>query len=59
MYGTCIGVNNMVEPIVYYPKPMGARNTIHPVTEEDRKRLIEEIQQRGGIVVVLSLHLIM
>jgi hypothetical protein len=51
MYGTCIGVKNMVEPIVYYPKPMGARNTIHPETEEDRKRLIEEIQQRGGIVV--------
>ena len=40
----------MVEPIVYYPKPMGARNTIHPVTEEDRLRLIKEIQDRGGAI---------
>ena len=41
----------VVEPIMYYPKAMGARNTIHPVTEDDRLRLIKEIQDRGGVIM--------
>ena len=41
----------VVEPIMYYPKAMGARNTIHPVTEDDRIRLIKEIQDRGGVIM--------
>jgi hypothetical protein len=46
----------MVKSITYYPKPTvydfpGAVNKINPRTKEDRKRLVREIQDRGGVIL--------
>jgi hypothetical protein len=38
-------------PIIYYPKQNGARNTIHPLSQSERDRLVLEIERTGGMIV--------
>jgi len=35
-------------PLIYYPKPYGARNRIHPLTEKEREHRVREIEKQGG-----------
>ena len=41
----------MIKSITYYPKSGGAVNEIHPQTQDDRKRLVKEIQDQGGTIL--------
>tara|TARA_R110000744_G_scaffold337353_1_gene442590 strand:- start:1664 stop:1984 length:321 start_codon:yes stop_codon:yes gene_type:complete len=36
------------KPLIYYPKPYGARNRIHPLTEKEREHRVREIEKQGG-----------
>ena len=38
----------MTKPLIYYPKPYGARNRIHPLTEKEREHRVREIEKQGG-----------
>jgi hypothetical protein len=41
----------MIKSVTYYPKSGGAVNEIHPQTRDHRKRLVKEIQRKGGTIL--------
>lgn len=40
-----------MQPLIYYPKQLGARNTIHPLSQSERDYLVTEIERTGGVIV--------
>ena len=44
----CLEFDTMTKPLIYYPKPYGARNRIHPLTEKEREHRVREIEKQGG-----------